>query len=135
MNLGMLYVEVGRLDEGTALMEQALARAAESGDYQMESLSHSMLADAYRRLGRHDEAVRRAQEALAISRRVRVGYQEAAALAVLGQVMAESGNPAQARSCLVRSRFPAGQPRQWHELPTSQARTYPQAPFPSRRSP
>jgi tetratricopeptide (TPR) repeat protein len=100
MNLGMLYVEVGRLDEGTRLMEQAMAVAGESGDYQMESLSQSMLADGYRQLGRRADAVRWAKSALVISRRIRDRYQEAAALSVLGQTLAESGDAAHARSCL-----------------------------------
>jgi tetratricopeptide (TPR) repeat protein/transcriptional regulator with XRE-family HTH domain len=100
MNLGMLYVEVGRLDEGTALMEQALATAGQTGDYQMESLSQSMLADGYRQMGRRDDAVRWAQSALKISRRIRDRYHEAAALSVLGQALAESGDTAAACSCL-----------------------------------
>ncbi len=44
MNLGMLYVEVGRLREGARRMENALAVLSQAGNLALESLAHSQLA-------------------------------------------------------------------------------------------
>jgi DNA-binding SARP family transcriptional activator len=104
MNLGMLYLEVGRPREGASRMEQALAAMRQLGDLSMESLAHSHLADAYRQLGCHDEALRAARTALQISQRVRDQYQESAALLMLGLVLAETGDTEQARTYLTKAR-------------------------------
>jgi tetratricopeptide (TPR) repeat protein/transcriptional regulator with XRE-family HTH domain len=100
MNLGMLYVETGRLEEGVNRMERALADLTEAGNRGLESLAHSELANAYRQLGRTAEAIRWARSALKISREVRDPYQEAAALEALGQAFLAAADLDQAHSCL-----------------------------------
>jgi tetratricopeptide (TPR) repeat protein len=81
-------------------MEQALAVQSRSGDLAFQSMAHSQLADAYRQLGRTEDAVSWARSALKISHRVRDQYQEAAALYALGRALAEAGDTAEAGSCL-----------------------------------
>jgi tetratricopeptide (TPR) repeat protein/transcriptional regulator with XRE-family HTH domain len=108
MNLGMLCVEVGRLQEGVNWMEHGLAVQDRLGDRAFQSLAHSQLADAYRQLGRIDEAICWARDALEISRRVRDQYQEAAALYALGRALADAGDSGQAHSCLVEAHALAG---------------------------
>lgn len=100
MNLGVIYVEVGRLDEGILRMEEGLALTTEAGDNGGASMGRSMLADAYRRVGRYDDAIESAEQALEISRRTHDEYQESAAWHALGQALAESGELPRARSCL-----------------------------------
>jgi tetratricopeptide (TPR) repeat protein len=104
MNLGMLYLEVGRPSEGASRMEQGLAAMRRLGDLSLESLALSQLADAYRQLGRYDEALGAARTALQISERARDQYQEAAALLSLGLVLADTGDTAQARAYLTDAR-------------------------------
>ncbi|HVB45890.1 MAG TPA: tetratricopeptide repeat protein [Streptosporangiaceae bacterium] len=103
MNLGMLYVEVGRVAEGARQMERALEMVNRSGDHSGDSLARSLLSDAYRQLGRSEDAIRFARSALDISRRVRDQYQEAAAWNALGQALTEVGDTRQAHSCLTRA--------------------------------
>lgn len=103
-NLGLLYVEVGRLEEGAHCLEESLAVSNKSGDRAYDSLAHAGLADAYRRLGRQDDAIRWAESALETSHGAGDQYQEMTARHVLGQVLADSGDNERARSCLVRAR-------------------------------
>ncbi len=103
MNLGMLYVEVGRVAEGAAQMERALEMVNQRGDHSSDSLARSLLSDAYRQLGRSDDAIRFARSALDISRQVRDQYQEAAAWSALGKALTDSGDTGQAHSCLTRA--------------------------------
>ncbi len=103
MNLGMLYVEVGRLREGVRRMENALAVLSQAGNLALESLAHSQLAGSYRQLGRADDAIRWARTALEISRRLRDEYQQTAAWHALGEALADAGDTAQARACLERA--------------------------------
>ncbi len=102
-NLGLLYGELGRLEEGAAHMERALELMDSVDNHRADSLARSLLADAYRQLGRYDEAIRWAQNALTVSRKERHQYHEAAALSTLGQILADSGDPDRARSCLARA--------------------------------
>ncbi|HEY3905237.1 MAG TPA: tetratricopeptide repeat protein [Streptosporangiaceae bacterium] len=103
VNLGTVYIEAGRLEEGTARLEDALALLSSCADLRGESLCRSMLADAYRKLGRTGDAIRSAEQALEISQRVHDEYYEAAAWATLGQVLADSGRTERARYCLDRA--------------------------------
>lgn len=103
MNLGMLYVEVGRVEEGACQMERALEMINQRGDHSGDSLARSLLSDAYRQLGRNDDAIKFARRALDISRRVRDKYQQAAAWTALGKALADVGNTRQARSCLAKA--------------------------------
>jgi tetratricopeptide (TPR) repeat protein/transcriptional regulator with XRE-family HTH domain len=100
MNLGMVFVQTGRLQEGASRMEEALAVLIRVGNRALESLAHSELAGAYRQLGRTDDAVRWARSALDISRKVNDEYQETAALHALGQALADAGDTDQARASL-----------------------------------
>lgn len=104
MNLGMLYLEVGRPREAASRMEQALAAMRRLGDLSLESLALSQLADAYRQLGRHDDALRAARTALQISQKVRDQYQESAALLTLGLTLAETGETEEARAYLTSAK-------------------------------
>ncbi|HET7018737.1 MAG TPA: tetratricopeptide repeat protein [Streptosporangiaceae bacterium] len=103
VNLGMVYVEAGRLEEGTARLEDALKLLSSSADLQGESMCRSLLADAYRKLGRTGDAISSAERALEISQRVHHEYFEAAAWSMLGQVLADSGRTERARYCLDRA--------------------------------
>jgi tetratricopeptide (TPR) repeat protein/transcriptional regulator with XRE-family HTH domain len=103
MNLGSAYLEAGQLDLGTERMEEALATIGNAGDPRGASLGQSLLADAYRQLGRLAEAISSAELALEISQRVHDEYHEATAWYTLGQVRAELGEVDQARSCLSRA--------------------------------
>lgn len=100
VNLGMVYLDQGRLEEGIGSIEEGLALINQAGDHWGDSLSRSLIADAYRQLGRQADAIKSAQRALEISRRVHDEYQEAAALYALGQVLADCGELARARACL-----------------------------------
>jgi tetratricopeptide (TPR) repeat protein len=68
-NLGLLYVEAGRFEEGASLLEQSLAASRQAGDRAYESQAHCGLADACRGLGRHHDAIRWAESGLRVSRR------------------------------------------------------------------
>ncbi len=100
MNLGMINISVGRLDDGAASMESGMAIISSSGDLQAESLGWTFLAQAYRHLGRYGEAVSAARKALEISRRLHDDYQQAAAWTALGEILVDSGQLARGRSCL-----------------------------------
>ncbi|HET9896598.1 MAG TPA: tetratricopeptide repeat protein [Streptosporangiaceae bacterium] len=103
MNLGMIYVEVDRVPEAIRSMEQALALVNEAGDHWGDSLGRSLLADAYRRDGRHADAITAAELALEISQRNHDEYQQSAAWHALGQALAEIGQRERARSCLLNA--------------------------------
>jgi tetratricopeptide (TPR) repeat protein/transcriptional regulator with XRE-family HTH domain len=79
VNLGTVYIEAGRLEEGTARLEEGLALFSSCADLRGESMCRSMLADAYRKLGRSGDAIRSGEQALEISQRVHDEYCEAAA--------------------------------------------------------
>lgn len=49
MNLGVIYIELGRIDEGIASLAEGLTLLNEAGDQSGDSLARSLLADAYRR--------------------------------------------------------------------------------------
>jgi tetratricopeptide (TPR) repeat protein/transcriptional regulator with XRE-family HTH domain len=100
MNLGIVFVQAGRLQEGVTRMEEALAVLIQAGNRTLESLAHSELAGAYRQMGRTDDAVRWARSALDISRKIHDQYQETAAWQALGQALADMGDHDQARASL-----------------------------------
>jgi tetratricopeptide (TPR) repeat protein/transcriptional regulator with XRE-family HTH domain len=102
-NLGMLCVESGRVLEGADLLERGLAVLEAAGDQQGGGFARAMIADAYRRLGRYDDAIIWAGRALEVSRQSHDRYHEAAALSTLGQALADSGDTARALSCLERA--------------------------------
>jgi tetratricopeptide (TPR) repeat protein/transcriptional regulator with XRE-family HTH domain len=99
-NLGLLYLEVGRLEEAAGRLEQSVVVSKESGDLSYVSQAHSGLADAYRRMGMLDMATRWAGAALEISRTSGDPHQEIVALIAFSEVMAEAGDTGQARSSL-----------------------------------
>jgi len=99
MNLGTLYVRAGRVTEGADQLELGLAALEEAGDQQQAGLARAWISDAYRQLGRYDDAISWAGRGVELSRRGRDRYQEAAALSMLGQALADSGDKAGARSC------------------------------------
>jgi tetratricopeptide (TPR) repeat protein/transcriptional regulator with XRE-family HTH domain len=97
MNLGMLQVEVGRLADGIVSMEQGLALLNGRGEHFGDALARSLLADAYRQLGRYSLAFASARTALEISEQARDRYAESAALRALGMTHADVGDYRQAR--------------------------------------
>jgi tetratricopeptide (TPR) repeat protein len=100
MNLGMLYVKTGQVEEGAIQMEQALAMLNQSGTRNLEGLAHAELSAAYRKLGRIADAIEWASSALEISRRIASQYQETAARQALGLALAADGDADAARSQL-----------------------------------
>lgn len=103
MNLGMIHAEVGRLPDAANCMEEGLGLLDEAGDHWGDSLAGALLADVYRRLGRHDEAIKSAERALELSLRQHNEYQQSAAWHALGLTLADTGRLERARSCLAKA--------------------------------
>ncbi|HKD97286.1 MAG TPA: tetratricopeptide repeat protein, partial [Micromonosporaceae bacterium] len=104
MNLGMLLLETGRPAEAAGRIERGLTSMRDLGDVAMESLARSQLAEAYRQVGRREEALGLARAALDLSRTVRDRYQESAALLTLGLVLTDCGEYGPAREALTDAR-------------------------------
>jgi tetratricopeptide (TPR) repeat protein len=100
-NLGLLYVEAGRFEEGASLLEQSLAASRQAGDRAYESQAHCGLADACRGLGRHHDAHPVGRERPAGQPPDRRPL-EMEALRAFGQALAEADaeDTERARACL-----------------------------------
>jgi tetratricopeptide (TPR) repeat protein/DNA-binding XRE family transcriptional regulator len=108
VNLGMLQVEVGRVTEGVSSMEQALTLFRGLGDRTGDAFACARLSDAYRRLGRHSDAIESALSAVEISERNHDLYTKTCALQALGLVYADCGDRERARSYLASAHLLSG---------------------------
>ncbi len=87
-----LAFEDGREDEGFALLQQALERAAAAGDsvWQLDSLQ--LIADRASQVGRHELAVQAGRDGLVLARAIEIRPSVIWGLAILARVAAEAGD-------------------------------------------
>ncbi|MEU4119775.1 BTAD domain-containing putative transcriptional regulator [Kitasatospora sp. NPDC028055] len=96
--LGLAHRELGRLDDAAAQLRACVDRAGPAGDLDRESAARSRLAEVLRLLGRVEEAVEEATEALRLA--TRGGRQRERALAhlVLAHAVTARGDHPAART-------------------------------------
>jgi len=87
--LGMSYTLAGRALEGLPLLEQN----ASAGNVHQQAISSIWLSEAYLVAGRVDDAMRLAQQALALSQAHRYRGHEAWALRLIGKIAAQREPP------------------------------------------
>jgi DNA-binding SARP family transcriptional activator len=90
--------------EGIDCLEQALDIRREIGDRMGEAQAANNLADAYRWLGRPEEALDPLRRALDLNRKVGYRYGEGVALVNLGDVLSKLDRTDEAIDCLQRAR-------------------------------
>jgi tetratricopeptide (TPR) repeat protein len=91
-HLGYAYALSGRLDEGAALLEEAVADPAATG-IANHSLFLAHLGEAHLLAGRRDDAIAVAQRALELARRQKERGNEAWVLRLLGEIAAQADPP------------------------------------------
>jgi tetratricopeptide (TPR) repeat protein len=91
--LGALYVDEGRVEEGVALLEEAVQQHTRTGIMASHSLWLVMLAAAYLVAGRADDATTTARAALERSRASGTHGDEGWASFTLGEIAAARGEP------------------------------------------
>jgi DNA-binding SARP family transcriptional activator len=91
--LGFTYVQLDRLAEGVALIEQATEASARQGLRYPHQRNLGFLGHARLREGRVAEALECAEEALSLARRQKHTVAEARALHLLAQVLAAASEP------------------------------------------
>ncbi|MFW6180614.1 MAG: tetratricopeptide repeat protein [Spirochaetota bacterium] len=95
-NIGYNHLWLGRLERGTAFMEQALERALTTGDTEVEADSRAGLATAYKFADRGTEALAQYEEALPLYRELGNRVQEAEVLQNMGDLQVADGRPQEA---------------------------------------
>jgi class 3 adenylate cyclase/tetratricopeptide (TPR) repeat protein len=90
--IGYAYVLLGRTAEGLPMLERGVEQAPGRGGFAISGYATYMLwlADAYRLVGRADDALRLAERALASSRDRDERDAEANALRILGEIAAQA---------------------------------------------
>ena len=88
-HLGYAYALVGRLPEGVALLEEAVADPAATGTNN-HPLFLAHLGEAHRLAGRRDDALAVARRALDLAHRQKERGNEAWILRLLGEIAAHS---------------------------------------------
>jgi tetratricopeptide (TPR) repeat protein len=94
--LGILYDEMGRLEDAAAYHRQAADIYLELHDLHLEGQARTNLADALTRLGRHDEARHELERAFACQRPLGHPTQPWKTWAALHNLELAAGNPAAA---------------------------------------
>jgi tetratricopeptide (TPR) repeat protein len=92
-NIGYNHLRLGRLERGTAFLEQALRRALETGDTAAEADSRAGLATAYKFADRVQEALAQYEKALPLYRELGDRVQEAEVLQNMGDLQVAAGRP------------------------------------------
>jgi tetratricopeptide (TPR) repeat protein len=91
--LGYAYALSGRLPEGVALIEEALANPAAMGGVANHPLFLAYLGEAHLLAGRPDDALRVARSALDLAHRQKERGNEAWVLRLLGEIAAHADSP------------------------------------------
>src|SRR5690606_13782556 len=92
-NLGMLYVDLSRLDEASGVLDRALSICCPLGDVVTEGIVQANRAELFLALGRLDEARASCDEAFEIASRVDDVRVKAEALKYYGIIYRESKRP------------------------------------------
>ncbi|GAA3443076.1 AfsR/SARP family transcriptional regulator [Planomonospora venezuelensis] len=102
-HLGMILSRVGRLNEAVHHHAECLAFFRAGNQRVWEQRVCSRLAETFIAADRSGDAVRHAEQALAVSREIGHPYGEAQALWVLGRALAGQGSAGRSRDCLRRA--------------------------------
>lgn len=90
-NLGVLHSQMGERDREIEYLSQAVELARTHGIHEMEAMGLANIAFSLSDLGRHDEAIGHAAEALRIHRTLPEGVPRASALGILGRAQRRGG--------------------------------------------
>jgi class 3 adenylate cyclase/tetratricopeptide (TPR) repeat protein len=91
--LGGAYTLSGRISEALPMLDQAVAQASAMGEVDFQAHRLACLGEAYLFAGRLDEALGAAMRALDLSRNHRERGWQAAALRLLGDILAQREHP------------------------------------------
>jgi tetratricopeptide (TPR) repeat protein len=98
-SLGVLEWESGNFRDAVSQFEAALLLFNSAGDLAHSAQMHNCLASSFRQLGQVTEAEHHLDCAIRLSREVRHHQAEGYALALLGEVALDRGDPTGARRC------------------------------------
>ncbi|WP_158887998.1 AfsR/SARP family transcriptional regulator [Amycolatopsis anabasis] len=97
--LGNVLAELGRLDDAIGVYQESIQLDRKTGNTMHQATMQVLLAELYLRTGRPTEAMHHAELGHTAGRRIEHAQFSGLALELLGQALAELGQPDRARGC------------------------------------